>query len=109
MAQWLEREFTNRKVRGSNPISVSRLPLARLGKYPSPRAAYGHGERKLVFETLKMLFRSQEKGLTVELLPQPYGKEKSKCGRGKDLVLAHHNHSEVHTPPDIHSGNLDRN
>ncbi|KAG5441345.1 hypothetical protein CSKR_103221 [Clonorchis sinensis] len=29
MAQWLEREFTNRKVRGSNPTSASRL-LSRL-------------------------------------------------------------------------------
>ncbi|KER33211.1 hypothetical protein T265_12666, partial [Opisthorchis viverrini] len=27
---WLEREFTDRKVRGSNPTSASRLPLARL-------------------------------------------------------------------------------
>ncbi|KAG5444943.1 Mediator of RNA polymerase II transcription subunit 7 [Clonorchis sinensis] len=32
MAQWLEREFTNRKVHGSNPTSASRLPLSRLGK-----------------------------------------------------------------------------
>ncbi|KAG5446073.1 hypothetical protein CSKR_103847 [Clonorchis sinensis] len=30
--QWLEREFTDRKVRGSNPTSVSRLPLSRLGQ-----------------------------------------------------------------------------
>ncbi|KAG5447959.1 hypothetical protein CSKR_100925 [Clonorchis sinensis] len=30
--KWLEREFTDRKVRGSNPISVSRLPLSRLGQ-----------------------------------------------------------------------------
>ncbi|KER29255.1 hypothetical protein T265_13412, partial [Opisthorchis viverrini] len=39
----------------------------------------------------------------------PYCKEKSKGGRGRDLVLAYHNHSEVPIPPDIHSGNLDRN
>ncbi|KAG5443326.1 Thioredoxin domain-containing protein 17 [Clonorchis sinensis] len=32
MAQWLEREFFDWKVRGSNPISVSRLPLSRLGR-----------------------------------------------------------------------------
>ncbi|KAG5441457.1 hypothetical protein CSKR_107637 [Clonorchis sinensis] len=32
MAQWLEREFTDRKVRGSNPTSASRLPLSRLGQ-----------------------------------------------------------------------------
>ncbi|KER26425.1 hypothetical protein T265_06340 [Opisthorchis viverrini] len=31
MAEWLEREFTDRKVRGSNPISASRLPLSWLG------------------------------------------------------------------------------
>ncbi|KER24624.1 hypothetical protein T265_07765 [Opisthorchis viverrini] len=39
----------------------------------------------------------------------PYCKEKSKGGRGRDLVLAYHNHSEVPVPPDIHSGDLDRN
>ncbi|KER30005.1 hypothetical protein T265_03485 [Opisthorchis viverrini] len=35
----LEREFTDRKVRGSNPTSVSRLPLSRLrqpGSIPAP-------------------------------------------------------------------------
>ncbi|KAG5446638.1 hypothetical protein CSKR_108294 [Clonorchis sinensis] len=32
MAQWLDREFTDRKVRGSNPASASRLPLSRLGQ-----------------------------------------------------------------------------
>ncbi|KAG5453581.1 hypothetical protein CSKR_109535 [Clonorchis sinensis] len=32
MAQWLEREFSDRKVRGSNPTSASRLPLSRLGQ-----------------------------------------------------------------------------
>ncbi|KAG5445016.1 hypothetical protein CSKR_105028 [Clonorchis sinensis] len=30
--KWLEREFTDRKVRGSIPTSVSRLPLSRLGQ-----------------------------------------------------------------------------
>ncbi|KER31036.1 hypothetical protein T265_02601 [Opisthorchis viverrini] len=30
--KWLEREFTDRKARGSNPISASRLPLSRLGQ-----------------------------------------------------------------------------
>ncbi|KER30112.1 hypothetical protein T265_03378 [Opisthorchis viverrini] len=32
IAQWLEREFTDRKVRGSNPTSAPRLPLFRLGQ-----------------------------------------------------------------------------
>ncbi|KAG5442325.1 hypothetical protein CSKR_109857 [Clonorchis sinensis] len=31
-AQWLEREFTDRKVCGSNPTSASRLLLSRLGQ-----------------------------------------------------------------------------
>ncbi|KAG5447290.1 hypothetical protein CSKR_106181 [Clonorchis sinensis] len=30
--KWLEREFTDRKVRGSNPTSASRLPLSRFGQ-----------------------------------------------------------------------------
>ncbi|TGZ68740.1 hypothetical protein CRM22_004085 [Opisthorchis felineus] len=30
--KWLEREFTDRKVRGSNATSASRLPLSRLGQ-----------------------------------------------------------------------------
>ncbi|KER23350.1 hypothetical protein T265_08760 [Opisthorchis viverrini] len=30
--KWLEREFTDRKVCGSNPTSASRLPLSRLGQ-----------------------------------------------------------------------------
>ncbi|KER27564.1 hypothetical protein T265_05383 [Opisthorchis viverrini] len=30
--KWLEREFTDRKVRGSNLTSASRLPLSRLGQ-----------------------------------------------------------------------------
>ncbi|KAG5447119.1 hypothetical protein CSKR_107586 [Clonorchis sinensis] len=63
--KWLEREFTDRKVRGSNPTSASRLPLSRFGQpgsipalvlplggmaalatwqYPSPRASFGAPE-----------------------------------------------------------------
>ncbi|KER21563.1 hypothetical protein T265_15059, partial [Opisthorchis viverrini] len=30
--KWLDREFTDRKVRGSNPTSASRLALSRLGQ-----------------------------------------------------------------------------
>ncbi|KAG5446548.1 hypothetical protein CSKR_101515, partial [Clonorchis sinensis] len=30
--KWLEREFTDRKVRGSNPTFASRFPLSRLGQ-----------------------------------------------------------------------------
>ncbi|KER30782.1 hypothetical protein T265_02825 [Opisthorchis viverrini] len=33
--KWLEHEFTDRKVRGSNPTSVFRLPLSRLGQLGS--------------------------------------------------------------------------
>ncbi|KAG5448742.1 hypothetical protein CSKR_100132 [Clonorchis sinensis] len=32
VALWLEREFTDRKARGSNPIFASRLPLSILGQ-----------------------------------------------------------------------------
>ncbi|KAG5442240.1 hypothetical protein CSKR_100176 [Clonorchis sinensis] len=32
MTQWLKREFTDRKVRGSNPTSETWLPLSRLGQ-----------------------------------------------------------------------------
>ncbi|KER28146.1 hypothetical protein T265_04977 [Opisthorchis viverrini] len=31
-SKWLERKLTDRKVRGSNPISASRLPLSRPGQ-----------------------------------------------------------------------------
>ncbi|KER34121.1 hypothetical protein T265_00009 [Opisthorchis viverrini] len=31
--KWLERGFDDRKVRGSKPTSVSRLPLSRLGQH----------------------------------------------------------------------------
>ncbi|KAG5448825.1 hypothetical protein CSKR_103525 [Clonorchis sinensis] len=39
----------------------------------------------------------------------PYCEEKNKDGRGRDLVLPYYNHSEVPTPPNVHSDNLDRN
>ncbi|KER25260.1 hypothetical protein T265_07246 [Opisthorchis viverrini] len=32
IARWLEREFTDRKVCGSNATSASRHPLSRLGQ-----------------------------------------------------------------------------
>ncbi|KER30536.1 hypothetical protein T265_03021 [Opisthorchis viverrini] len=49
-SQWLEREFTDRKVRGSNLTCASRLPLSRLGQpdsipavvQPSGGMAVGH-------------------------------------------------------------------
>ncbi|KAG5452375.1 Glycerate kinase [Clonorchis sinensis] len=41
MVQWLEREYTDRKIRGSNSTSASRLPLSRRGQYPSPRDPSG--------------------------------------------------------------------
>ncbi|KAG5445535.1 hypothetical protein CSKR_101020 [Clonorchis sinensis] len=44
MTQWLEREFTDRKVFGSNPTFASRLLLPRLGQPGSivlPRASFG--------------------------------------------------------------------
>ncbi|KER25157.1 hypothetical protein T265_07322 [Opisthorchis viverrini] len=38
VAQWSEREFTDRKVRDSNPTSASRLLLSRLGQPGSTQA-----------------------------------------------------------------------
>ncbi|KAG5455256.1 hypothetical protein CSKR_106438, partial [Clonorchis sinensis] len=43
--QWLERKFTDRKVRGSNPTSASQLPLSRLGQpgsIPAPMLPLGY-------------------------------------------------------------------
>ncbi|KAG5454358.1 hypothetical protein CSKR_113904 [Clonorchis sinensis] len=37
-AQWLGREFTDRKVRGSNPTSASQLPLSTIGQPGSIQA-----------------------------------------------------------------------
>ncbi|KAG5441728.1 hypothetical protein CSKR_110671 [Clonorchis sinensis] len=55
--KWLEREFTDRKVRGSNPTSASRLPLSRLGQPGSISA--------LVFPSGGMAARHR-KGVTAE-------------------------------------------
>ncbi|KAG5447866.1 hypothetical protein CSKR_200617 [Clonorchis sinensis] len=60
MAQWLEREFTGRKVLGSNPTSASRLLLSRLGQPDSISA--------LVFRMGGMVAR-RRKGATAERLP----------------------------------------
>ncbi|KER32582.1 hypothetical protein T265_01452 [Opisthorchis viverrini] len=44
VAQWLELEFTDREVRGSNPTSACRLPLSRLGQPGSiPALAFPWG------------------------------------------------------------------
>ncbi|KER25654.1 hypothetical protein T265_06944 [Opisthorchis viverrini] len=40
--KWLEREFADRKVRGSNPTSASRVPLSRLGQPDSIPALVWH-------------------------------------------------------------------
>ncbi|KER26326.1 hypothetical protein T265_06376 [Opisthorchis viverrini] len=46
---WLERKFTARKVRGSNPTSTSRLPLSRLGHPGSiPALVQPSGDSSLV-------------------------------------------------------------
>ncbi|KAG5446562.1 hypothetical protein CSKR_111598 [Clonorchis sinensis] len=50
--KWLEHDFTDRKVRGSNPTSASRLPLSRLrqpGSIPAlllPLGGMAAGHRK---------------------------------------------------------------
>ncbi|KAG5453992.1 hypothetical protein CSKR_102097 [Clonorchis sinensis] len=56
-SKWLEREFTDRKARGSNPTSASRLPLSRLGQPGSIPA--------LVLPPRSMAARHQ-KGVTAE-------------------------------------------
>ncbi|KAG5453450.1 hypothetical protein CSKR_100538 [Clonorchis sinensis] len=55
--KWLEREFTARNVRDSNPTSASRLPLSRLGQPGSISA--------LVLPSVGMAARHQ-KGPTAE-------------------------------------------
>ncbi|KAG5454543.1 hypothetical protein CSKR_104900 [Clonorchis sinensis] len=62
IAQRLERERTDRKVRGSNPASASRLPLSRLGQPGSIPA--------LVLPSGGMAARHR-KGATAERLGQP--------------------------------------
>ncbi|KAG5444114.1 hypothetical protein CSKR_101599 [Clonorchis sinensis] len=57
MAQWLERELTDRKFRGTNPTSASGLPLSRFGQ-PDNIAA-------LVFPSGGMAARHR-KGVTAE-------------------------------------------
>ncbi|KAG5454120.1 hypothetical protein CSKR_110478 [Clonorchis sinensis] len=53
MTRWLERGFADRKVRGSNPTSASRLPQAwATWQYPSPRTFFGwHGILPLLSRT----------------------------------------------------------
>ncbi|KAG5448904.1 hypothetical protein CSKR_103473, partial [Clonorchis sinensis] len=58
--KWLEREFADRKVRGSNPTSASRLPLSRLGQPDSIPA--------LVPPSVDMAARHR-KGVTAERIP----------------------------------------
>ncbi|KAG5450266.1 hypothetical protein CSKR_112666 [Clonorchis sinensis] len=73
MAQWLEGDFTDWKVRGSNPTSGSRLPLSRLGQPDSNPAlvllsdgmATRHrkgvtaGQLLFLFNVFHMKFRSR--------------------------------------------------
>ncbi|KAG5452333.1 hypothetical protein CSKR_112802 [Clonorchis sinensis] len=57
-AQWLEREFTDWKFRGSTPTTASQLPLSRLGQPGSIPA--------LVFPSGGLAVR-RRKGATAEL------------------------------------------
>ncbi|KAG5443926.1 hypothetical protein CSKR_100824 [Clonorchis sinensis] len=61
-SKWLEREFTDRKVRNSNPNSASRLPLSRLGQPGSSSA--------LVLPSGGMAVRHR-KGATAERYQKP--------------------------------------
>ncbi|KAG5442210.1 hypothetical protein CSKR_100203 [Clonorchis sinensis] len=62
MVQWFECEFTDRKVRGSNPTSASRLPLSGLGQPGCIQA--------LMLPTDSMAVRHR-KGVTAEYLLEP--------------------------------------
>ncbi|KER30145.1 hypothetical protein T265_03402 [Opisthorchis viverrini] len=44
MAEWLGREFTDRKICGSNPTCASRLPLSRLGQPGSIHVSFGSSD-----------------------------------------------------------------
>ncbi|KER23200.1 hypothetical protein T265_14686, partial [Opisthorchis viverrini] len=57
---WLERKFINRKVRGSNPTSVSQLPMSRPGQPGSNPV--------LVLFSSRVAAR-QRKGVTAERFP----------------------------------------
>ncbi|KAG5453166.1 hypothetical protein CSKR_106996 [Clonorchis sinensis] len=52
--KWLEREFTDRKVRGSNPTSNSRLPLSRFGQ---PGSVQALGPRPVSQFFITLVFR----------------------------------------------------
>ncbi|KAG5440999.1 hypothetical protein CSKR_114099 [Clonorchis sinensis] len=81
-ARWpklLEREFTDRRVRGSNPTSASRLPLSRLGQpgsipalvQPSDGTAVRHRKATFVQFGFKQNIRLTEtQGLRLPDEPQ---------------------------------------
>ncbi|KAG5444907.1 hypothetical protein CSKR_103580 [Clonorchis sinensis] len=51
--KWLERKITDRKVRGSNPTSASRLPLSSLGQPGSiPALVFPSGSMETEVHTL---------------------------------------------------------
>ncbi|KAG5450137.1 hypothetical protein CSKR_112663, partial [Clonorchis sinensis] len=66
--KWLEREFTDQKVRGSNPTSASRLPLSRLGQpgsipalvLPSGSMAVGHRKGATAERTTRLIQKKSE-------------------------------------------------
>ncbi|KER31378.1 hypothetical protein T265_02423 [Opisthorchis viverrini] len=63
----LEREFTDRKVRGSNPTSASRLPLFRLGQ---PDSIPALAEQHLLNRHNRCLATIPPEGITrAEILP----------------------------------------
>ncbi|KER20575.1 hypothetical protein T265_10898 [Opisthorchis viverrini] len=81
IARWLEFESIDRKVRGSNPISVSRLPLSRLGQ-PSPRAFFWLHVTMGVLQRLGQLFAYHfSTSRRIECTAKSFGTQNSPRGR----------------------------
>ncbi|KER25322.1 hypothetical protein T265_07198 [Opisthorchis viverrini] len=52
--KWFEREFTDRKVRGSNPTSATRLPCLGLGNLARSDIANRRSQQQSLSRSLKV-------------------------------------------------------
>ncbi|KAG5454227.1 hypothetical protein CSKR_111778 [Clonorchis sinensis] len=102
MAQWLERGFTDRKVRGSNPTSASQLTLSRLRQPGSIPTLAVNGTRAPLPGIITIIIDSMTSVLNTnaslpynhDLFESLIMKKKNKDGWGGDLLLPYYNHSE---------------
>ncbi|KER27870.1 LOW QUALITY PROTEIN: hypothetical protein T265_13701 [Opisthorchis viverrini] len=91
--KWLEREFTDRKVRGSNPTPATRLPLSRLGQPGSipalvlPSGGMAARHRKGATAE-RFLLRGAFITILQRLLEHESLYFKTACGYAKSLELA---------------------